>query len=101
MPLPARLLQVEPGRTSPLQRDQQELGGKPLRSFGMMVGYIRGTTTTTGLEVTAYLDEDTYKKGQKATRDELSGLNTEAHQTCPNLNYTIKPRTLNPKSRRT
>src|SRR5262249_30718540 len=44
--------------------------GRPLRSFGLMLGYIRGTTTTTGLTVKAYLDEGIYKKGQKATKEE-------------------------------
>lgn len=67
--------------------------GKPLRSFGLMLGYVRGTTTTTGLAVEAYLDEGTYKKGQKATREELGKLNLESHSVCADLNYTIKPRT--------
>jgi hypothetical protein len=66
--------------------------GKPLRSFGLMLGYIRGTTTTTGLTVKAYLDEGIYKKGQKATKEEMRQLNLESHSVCPSLNYTIKPR---------
>src|SRR5712692_7711508 len=39
--------------------------GKPLRTLGIMLGYIRGTTTATGLKVKAFLDEETYKRGQK------------------------------------
>jgi hypothetical protein len=66
--------------------------GKPLRSFGLMLGYIRGTTTATGLVVKAYLDEGIYKKGQKATREELHSLNLQPHSVCPKWNYTIKPR---------
>jgi transposase len=67
--------------------------GKPLRSFGLILAYIRGTTTTTGLSVTAYLDEGIYKKGQKATREEMRKLNLKHHAVCSDLNYTIRPRT--------
>jgi hypothetical protein len=67
--------------------------GKPLKSFGLMLGYIRGTTTATGLAVEAYLDEAIYTKGQKVTRQELRELKLEPHSVCSNLNYTIRPRT--------
>jgi hypothetical protein len=67
--------------------------GKPLRSLPLMLGYIRGTTTTTGLVVEAALDEGTYQKGQKITREELSQLRLEAHSDRPNLSYTLSPRT--------
>lgn len=66
--------------------------GKPLRTLGIMLGYIRGTTTTTGLTVTAHLDENTYRKGQKVGKDELDQLNIEYHEICPQWNYTISPR---------
>jgi hypothetical protein len=66
--------------------------GKPLRTLGIMLGYIRGTTTTTGLTVTAHLDENTYRKGQKVGRDEMEHLNLECHEVCPQWNYTISPR---------
>jgi hypothetical protein len=36
--------------------------GKPLRTLGIMLGYIRGTTTRTGLTVEAALDEATYRR---------------------------------------
>src|SRR5204863_4205533 len=41
--------------------------GKPLRTLQMMLGYIRGTTTTTGLQVQALLDNRVYEKGRKVT----------------------------------
>jgi len=66
--------------------------GKPLRTLGIMLGYIRGTTTTTGLTVTAHLDENTYQKGQKVGRDEMDQLNLNCHEVCPQWNYTISPR---------
>jgi transposase len=66
--------------------------GKPLRSLGLMLGYIRGTTTTTGLKVQAFLDEGVYRKGLKASRDDVKLLNIEYHDVCPRWNYTISPR---------
>src|SRR5262249_49881718 len=66
--------------------------GKPLRTLGIMLGYIRGTTTTTGLTVQAHLDENTYCQGQKVSREEMGRLNIERHDTCPEWNYTIRPR---------
>jgi hypothetical protein len=66
--------------------------GRPLRSFSIMLGYIRGTTTTTGLTVKAYLDDGIYKKGQKVTRDDMQRLALERHAICSDWNYTISPR---------
>jgi hypothetical protein len=56
-----------------------------------MLGYIRGTTTTTGLTVKAFLDEGIYKKGQKVTKDDLDKLSLKYHSERPNWNYTISP----------
>jgi hypothetical protein len=66
--------------------------GKPLKSLGLMLGYIRGTTTLTGLTVKAYLDEGIYKKGQKVPREEMQKLKIRPRRVCPELNYTIRPR---------
>jgi hypothetical protein len=65
--------------------------GKPLRSLRIMLGYIRGTTTTKGLTVRACLDEGIYKKGRKATREEVENLFLAPHSVCPNWNYTVSP----------
>jgi hypothetical protein len=65
--------------------------GKPLRSLGIMLGYIRGTTTTTGLRVAAHLDEATYQKGQKISREDMKKVNIQPHAVSPTLNYTISP----------
>jgi hypothetical protein len=64
--------------------------GKPLRTLGIMLGYIRGTTTTTGLRVKAILDEGIYSKGQKVTWQDVDKLNIEPHSVCPDWNYTIR-----------
>jgi transposase len=66
--------------------------GKPLRTLGIMLGYIRGTTTETGLTVKAFLDENHYKKGQRITKENFERLNLSAHTVCPKWNYTMGPR---------
>jgi hypothetical protein len=68
--------------------------GKPLKTLGIMLGYIRGTTTQTGLTVKACLDEGVYRKGQKWTRQDMELLALEAHDVCPAWNYTLRPRFL-------
>lgn len=65
--------------------------GKPLRSLDTMLGYIQGTSTTTGLTVTASLVEGTYEKGQSVSDAEMKKLLIERHDVCPNWNYTIRP----------
>ena len=65
--------------------------GTPLRTIGIMLGYIRGTTTTTGLKVKAYLDEGIYKKGKTVTKDDMGKLKLKPHAVCPGWNYTIIP----------
>lgn len=66
--------------------------GVPLRTLAVMLGYIRGTTTKTGLRVSAHLDESVYQRGQKVTKDEINGLRLRQHEVCPKWNYTISPR---------
>jgi hypothetical protein len=66
--------------------------GKPLRSLEVMLGYIRGTRTETGLEVEAFLDEGFYKKSVPHSHKDVDGLCLGAHDVCPQWNYTISPR---------
>jgi len=66
--------------------------GKPLRTWDTMLGYIRGTTTTTGLEVRACLHPGVYETGRSVSDAEMTLLNLERHTICPNWNYTIRPR---------
>jgi hypothetical protein len=67
--------------------------GKPLRSLEIMLGYIRGTKTDTGLTVTAQLDEDFYKKSVPYSNKDVDALNLTAHEVCSQWNYTIRPKT--------
>jgi len=66
--------------------------GQPLRTFETMLACIRGTTTQSGLMVSAFLVEQVYTKGRKIAQDAMLNLNLERHVTCPNWNYTIRPR---------
>ena len=64
--------------------------GKPLTSYEIMLGYIRGTKTQTGLYVTAELDERVFQSGLKVTDKELKRVVMVRKETCPNWNYVIK-----------
>ncbi len=64
--------------------------GKPLRCLGTLLGYIRGTATATGLEVTAKLMERTYATKIKVSKREMEGVRLIRHKVCPNWNYTLK-----------
>lgn len=68
--------------------------GKPLRSLETMLAYIRGTVTETGLKVKAYLLEGVYEKGITVSEAQKRQWNLVRHQTCPDWNYTIRPRTV-------
>jgi hypothetical protein len=66
--------------------------GKPLRSLETMLGYIRNTTTETGLKVKAFLLDRKYEKRIKVSDKEMHALNITRRRVCPNWNYQIKPR---------
>jgi hypothetical protein len=65
--------------------------GQPLMTFETVVNLIAGTTTRSGLEVKAFLDEHTYKKGQKISDDQFEQLNVKKHSIHPDWNYTFSP----------
>lgn len=68
--------------------------GKPLRTLETMLAYIRGTTTQTGLQVAAFPVDQVYERGIKVDDEAIQGLNLKRHSTCPNWNYTIRPRSV-------
>ena len=90
--LPYGVLQMESGRIPALQPHQYELGRQPLRNLDVMLAFIRGTTTTTGLKVEAYLDQGIYRKGRKITERQLKELALFTHDICPRWNYSLSPR---------
>ena len=66
--------------------------GKPLRTWETLLGYLRGTTTATGLAVSAVLDDHTYETGRSVPDAVMQTLNLEHHPVCPTWNYTLRPR---------
>jgi hypothetical protein len=66
--------------------------GVPLRTPALMLAKLRGTRTEAGLEVTAEWLECKYRRGVVVGDAEMAELNIEHHSTCPQWNYTIKPR---------
>jgi Rhodopirellula transposase DDE domain len=66
--------------------------GQPLCSREIMLGFLRGTTTKGGLDVTAEWWERVFATGRKVSNAEMRQLAIEHNDTCPNWNYTIKPR---------
>jgi hypothetical protein len=65
---------------------------KPLISRQTVVDLISATTTRTGLEVYARLDDRTYPKGIKVSNAELAAVELHGAAFHPEWNYTIKPR---------
>jgi hypothetical protein len=68
--------------------------GIPLRTPALLLSLLRGTRTSTGLTVTAEWLGRTYRCGSVVTDAEMADWNIEHHNTCPQWNYTIKPRGL-------
>jgi len=66
--------------------------GVPLRSPEVMLGYIRGTATPSGLAVTAEWWERDYARGRKVSGAGMQEWDIEHHDICPRRDYTIKPR---------
>jgi hypothetical protein len=66
--------------------------GCPLRTFDILLDYLRQTTTSTGLHVRAELVDTLYAKGVKVTNAVMKQLDLHVHTICPQWNYTIQPR---------
>lgn len=66
--------------------------GIPLRSWDILLGLLRGTKTTTGLKVTATLNQRIYQTGMKVSRQQMQNLSLQRHDVCPLWNYFISPR---------
>lgn len=66
--------------------------GHPLRSLQIILGFIRQTTTQTGLTATATLDRQTYHRQIKVPQREMNQLPIQRQRTCPQWNYTFPSR---------
>ena len=69
--------------------------GHVLSTLLILLGFIRRTTTTTGLKVTATYFDRTYLTGLKVTNAEFKTIQLTRHDICPQWNYTIRPRPKN------
>ncbi len=65
--------------------------GFVLKTIAIFLGFIRRTTTRTGLTVTATQFEKTYRTGVKVSQSEFKAIRLTRHEVCPKLNYTIRP----------
>ena len=84
-----RCFQMESHRAPPVLRDLQALGRRTVHSYDKMLGFIRNTSTKTGLAVTAYLDRAEYPTGLKP--DRTLSLTSSSPPKLPAWNYTIAP----------
>lgn len=66
--------------------------GQPLETLEIVVESIGATTTATGLEVHAWLDEGTYEKGRKVSDQALAECNIKRNDYHGEWNYEIHPR---------
>jgi hypothetical protein len=64
--------------------------GYPLRSLAIMLALIRGTTTESGLSVTARLNRRRYRTKEKVSKEEQKKIRLRQHEAMPMWNYTIK-----------
>ena len=64
---------------------------EPLTDYDKILRLIRGTTTTTGLRVRAYLDTKDYPLKVKPSAKRLRELRITRNKTLPKWNYTIAP----------
>lgn len=65
--------------------------GEPLRSYDIMLNFIRHTKTKKGLKVQAILNDKIYEKGIKVSDEQFKRIHIEHHDILPNWNYTIYP----------
>ncbi len=62
-----------------------------MTDYETVLKYTQTTKTDKGLEVEAVLVDKLYKKGLKASKDDLRNLNINYHEINPSWNYTIFP----------
>jgi Rhodopirellula transposase DDE domain len=66
--------------------------GKPLHSLETVINLIAATTTSTGLEVYARLDDGSYPDKIRVPDNEIQAINLTSDQFHPESNYIIKPK---------
>ncbi|MGL6094859.1 MAG: ISAzo13-like element transposase-related protein [Fimbriiglobus sp.] len=66
--------------------------GAVLVTVAVLIGWIRRTTTQTGLQVTGLVMTKNYPTGRKVSAREFRSIQLTRPETCPQWNYTIRPR---------
>jgi hypothetical protein len=69
----------------------QNLRGKPLISYEVIVNLIASTRTTKGLEVVCELNQNNYNIGIKVTNKEMKSINLNKNEFHGEWNYLISP----------
>ena len=64
---------------------------QPLDSYQTMLNFIRGTSTSTGLNVHACLNRKKYQRGIRISDAEMQDLCVTNHTARPEWNYSIAP----------
>jgi hypothetical protein len=65
--------------------------GKPLTSLAVILSLINGTTTKTGLSVSAKIDENVYETGIKISDEEFKKISLKKYKFHGEWNYIIRP----------
>ena len=65
--------------------------GHVLCTLTVLLGWIRRTTTRTGLKVTAVHFDEHYEIGLKVSKAEFQAIQITRNTVCPQWNYTIRP----------
>ena len=65
--------------------------GRPLESLEIVINLIAATTTNTGLQIHARLDDSTHERGIEVTDEQLAAVNITQHTFHGDWNYTITP----------
>ena len=63
--------------------------GVPLRTYDIMLNYIRNTTTKKGLRVNAILNDKIYERGIKINDSDMNDIRIKNNELLPQWNYTI------------
>jgi hypothetical protein len=66
--------------------------GTPLTSQAVVLEALTNTHTSTGLIVEATLFDRIYEKALSVSDADMNLLNLQKHSTCPNWNYSFRPR---------
>ena len=70
--------------------------GEPLKDYDTIVGFIRDTTSSTGLRCRAVLDTTHYPTRVKITEEQKKSIRIKRSKVLPQWNYTIYPKRKRP-----